>query len=100
MVPQRSGSHPCGRQTGYWINRYRYRLDCTSGYWSENICTGWGYPSNTAREALRWWVNSDAGHRDGLLNPMFTKSGMGVRRVAGTYQGHPDTQIWVQYVCN
>jgi hypothetical protein len=90
----------CGRPMDYWLNRYRYRLDCTGGWWAENIYTGWGYGYNTAREAVRWWLNSDAGHRDALLSPTYTKSGMGVRRVPGTYQGHPDAQIWVQYLCN
>jgi uncharacterized protein YkwD len=49
---------------------------------------------------VRWWLNSDAGHRDALLNPTYTKQGMGVRRVVGTYKGHADTQIWVHYLCN
>jgi hypothetical protein len=90
----------CKRPMDYWINNYHYRVNCTGGYWAENIYTGWGYPANTAREAVRWWLNSDAGHRDALLNPIYTKHGMGVRRVVGTYKGHADTQIWVHYLCN
>jgi hypothetical protein len=90
----------CGRPTDYWLRRFRYHVNCTGGSWAENIYTGSGDGYNTAREAVRRWLNSDAGHRDALLSRRYTKGGIGVRRVTGTYKGHPDTQIWVQYLCN
>jgi hypothetical protein len=89
----------CGQPRDYWIQRYHYTRACTSGAYAENIYTGWGYGANTAREAVRWWLNSDAGHRDALLDPQWTLQGMNVYRVPGTYKGNPDTQIWVHYLC-
>ena len=67
------------------------------GY-AENIFTGWGYGSNTAREAVRWWLNSEP-TAPRCLDPQWTLQGMNVYRAPGTYQGHPDTQIWVHYLC-
>ena len=98
MVPVRLRAHRLRALPEYWLNRYHYASACSSGWYAENIFTGWGYGSNTAREAVRWWLNSDA-HRAALLDPQWTLQGMNVYRAPGTYQGHPDTQIWVHYLC-
>jgi uncharacterized protein YkwD len=47
---------------------------------------------------VRWWVDSDKGHRDALLNPQWTKHGMGLSSL-GTYQGYPNALVFVHYMC-
>jgi hypothetical protein len=89
--------YACGRPMEYWFNRYGAGRYCASGWW-ESIYKGWGHPYNTAREAVRGWLNSDKGHREALLNPAYTKHGMGLSSM-GTYQGNPNAVVFVHYLC-
>lgn len=96
--------YACGRAMDYWIKRYNYSNpgagSCPNGYWSENIYTGWGHPGNTVREAVKWWVNSNSGHRDALLNPSYTQHSMTYSAYGmGTYRGNANTMVWVHYLC-
>jgi uncharacterized protein YkwD len=88
----------CGKDVDYWIKRYHYTANCTSGSYAENLYWGSGY-LGTAREAVRWWLNSPYGHRDALLSTQYTQHGMYVRRISGTFRGYADTQVWVHYLC-
>lgn len=89
--------YACSRPMDYWIKRYGYTTYCPSGYYAENIYWGAGSLA-TAREAVKWWVNSDKGHRNALLNPQWTKHGMGLSSL-GTYQGNPNAAVFVHYMC-
>jgi len=90
--------YACGKPIDYWLKRYNYTAYCTSGAFAENIYWGSGSLA-TAREAIRGWLNSDKGHREALLDPQWTKHGMNVHRVVGTYQGYANAQVWVHYLC-
>jgi uncharacterized protein YkwD len=86
----------CGRLMDYWFKRYTRWGDCPSGAFAENIY--WGSGSlGTAREAVRWWLNSDQGHRRALLDPQYAYQGMYLKK--GTYHGYPNAQVWVHYLC-
>jgi hypothetical protein len=103
MTCQTGNPHyACGRAMGYRLTQFSYSNgsgSCPHGRWSESIYTGWGHPSNTVRAAVRWWVNSNYGHRDALLNPSFTQHGMNFYG-PGTYRGNANTIAWVHYLCN
>jgi hypothetical protein len=80
----------CGRPQDYRVNRYSQPC----GGIAENFYHGGGY-LGSAREALSWWLHSDAGHREALLSPQRLSHGINMR--AGTLQGAWQ-QVWVHYL--
>lgn len=69
------------------------RLDAAGYDWTargENL----EYGGCTAERAVSDWVNSTAGHREILLNPVYTEIGIGV------YRGGDEGVYWVQVLAS
>jgi hypothetical protein len=82
--------HACGRDVGYWIH---WPNQCSSWGFTENVYIGSGSLS-TGREAVRWWLNSDA-HRAAMLSPKWSGDSV-MYSGPTTYPSiGQNTRIWV-----
>jgi uncharacterized protein YkwD len=73
----------------YWLKTFGYPNGCPT---AENIYNGWGAPANTARAAVKGWLNSTP-HRTSLLRPDWTDTAIAVNQ--GTFLGHDNSAVWV-----
>jgi uncharacterized protein YkwD len=68
-----TGSTPVSR-----IQESGYTKNCKSWSVAENTYTGWGSQPSTPRAAFDYWMGSDKGHRENILNPAFTETHVAV----------------------
>jgi hypothetical protein len=86
----------CGRPMDYWVKRYNYGTGCASWGFAENFYHGSG-AYGTARAAVSWWLHSD-GHRNNMLGAQWRHHAVNKLWYSGTFQGHPETKVWVHYM--
>jgi hypothetical protein len=86
--------HACGRPIDYWF-KWSNPGACYQTAFAENVYIGYGSAS-TAREAVSWWLHSDA-HRSALLSPDYWGHYLNYSGPT-TYRGTPNTRIWVYHM--
>jgi uncharacterized protein YkwD len=84
---KRFAHSPCG---GSWVARIR--AAGYAGSVGENLYLAAG-PWSAPRVAVDGWLNSPA-HRANLLNPAWRSQGFAAAPL-GTFEGQPDTVVWV-----
>jgi uncharacterized protein YkwD len=81
----------CGLHADQRLNEAQYAVGCRGWAAAENVYHGSGR-YGSARAAVTWWMHSE-GHRNAILDPRFRQ--MGIWSQTGTFQGQPDTAVWV-----